>query len=75
MLTHALTLLTTHITRMLSTRLQAVHWLIDELKAVVPIWKKEFFADGSTWKENPEGRRLLAGQQQIVPPMQPVVHH
>ncbi len=55
--------------------LQAVHWLIDELKAVVPIWKKEFFSDGSTWKENPEGRRLLAGQQQSVPAMQPVVQH
>jgi len=26
---------------------QAVHWGIDELKAVVPIWKKEFFEDGS----------------------------
>ena len=27
--------------------LQAVQWAIDELKAVVPIWKKEFFDDGS----------------------------
>ncbi|GIL74402.1 hypothetical protein Vretimale_2114 [Volvox reticuliferus] len=39
--------------------LEAVHWAIDELKASVPIWKKEFFEDGSTWKENPESRRLL----------------
>ncbi|KXZ56266.1 hypothetical protein GPECTOR_1g232 [Gonium pectorale] len=42
---------------------RAVHWAIDELKAVVPIWKKEFFEDGSTWKENEESRRLLVGQQ------------
>ncbi|KAI8473952.1 MAG: Molybdopterin biosynthesis MoaE [Monoraphidium minutum] len=40
--------------------LEAVHWAIDELKATVPIWKKEFFADGSVWKENEEARRLLA---------------
>lgn len=39
--------------------LQAVAWLIDELKARVPIWKKEFFEDGSMWKENAESRRLL----------------
>lgn len=39
--------------------LQAAHWAIDELKATVPIWKKEFFEDGSVWKENAESRRLL----------------
>ncbi|GBF91446.1 molybdopterin synthase catalytic subunit-like [Raphidocelis subcapitata] len=39
--------------------LEAVHWAIDELKATVPIWKKEFFTDGSVWKENEESRRLL----------------
>jgi hypothetical protein len=38
---------------------QAVHWAIDELKATVPIWKKEMFADGGVWKENPESRALL----------------
>lgn len=38
---------------------QAVHWAIDELKATVPIWKKEFFEDGSSWKENEESQRLL----------------
>lgn len=43
--------------------LEAVHWLIDELKATVPIWKKEFFEDGSTWKENEESRRLLMAAQ------------
>ena len=36
--------------------LDAVKWLIDELKATVPIWKKEFFEDGEVWKENSEQR-------------------
>jgi molybdopterin synthase catalytic subunit len=47
--------------------LQACHWAIDELKATVPIWKKEFFAGGEVWKENEESRRLInaaaAGKQ------------
>jgi len=38
---------------------QAVSWAIDELKSTVPIWKLEFFEDGSQWKENEESRRLL----------------
>jgi len=36
--------------------LNAVKWLIDELKATIPIWKKEFFEDGEVWKENSEQR-------------------
>ena len=35
---------------------QACHWLIDELKAEVPIWKKEFFSDGEIWKSNASGQ-------------------
>lgn len=31
-------------------------YAIDELKATVPIWKKEFYEDGSVWKENQEYR-------------------
>ena len=38
------------------TTRQVCHWAIDELKATVPIWKKEYFADGSVWKENAESR-------------------
>jgi len=36
--------------------LEAVHYAIDEIKARVPIWKKEFYEDGTTfeWKENSE---------------------
>jgi molybdopterin synthase catalytic subunit len=46
------------------TRHQATQWAIDELKATVPIWKKEFFEDGSVWKENAESRQLHQQQQQ-----------
>jgi molybdopterin synthase catalytic subunit len=28
---------------------QAARFLIDELKARVPLWKKEFYADGQHW--------------------------
>jgi len=34
--------------------LEAVQWLIDVLKAIVPVWKKEYYEDGSVWKENCE---------------------
>lgn len=35
--------------------LEAVQYAIDELKATVPIWKKEYYEDGSvSWKENAE---------------------
>ena len=34
--------------------LEAVGWMIDELKATVPIWKNEIYEDGSMWKENCE---------------------
>lgn len=29
----------------------ACDWLITELKRTVPIWKKEFYSDGSAWAE------------------------
>ncbi|KAF3455263.1 hypothetical protein FNV43_RR05711 [Rhamnella rubrinervis] len=34
--------------------LEACKFLIDELKASVPIWKKEVYANGEVWKENSE---------------------
>lgn len=34
--------------------LEAVQFAIDELKASVPIWKKELYEDGSEWKSNKE---------------------
>lgn len=35
--------------------LEAVQFGIDEIKVMVPIWKKEVYEDGSVWKENCEG--------------------
>lgn len=36
---------------------EACRYTIDRLKRIVPIWKKEFFADGSVWVEGePTGR-------------------
>lgn len=32
--------------------LEALHFTIDTLKATVPIWKKEYWTDGSMWLEN-----------------------
>jgi molybdopterin synthase catalytic subunit len=32
--------------------LDGVEWLLDELKLKAPIWKKEVYSDGSTWKDN-----------------------
>ena len=29
----------------------ACRWLIDTLKKTVPIWKKEYFADGAVWAD------------------------
>mmetsp|Transcript_11055 Transcript_11055/g.33157 ORF Transcript_11055/g.33157 Transcript_11055/m.33157 type:complete len:164 (-) Transcript_11055:781-1272(-) len=40
--------------------LEACHWVIDELKATVPIWKKEVYEGGEVWKENAESR-IAAG--------------
>ena len=37
--------------------IHATEFLIDELKATVPIWKKEFYEDGVVWKENAEWRK------------------
>jgi len=36
--------------------LEAVHFAIDEVKAKVPIWKKEYYTDSTegVWKENKE---------------------
>ncbi|MDQ6919283.1 MAG: molybdenum cofactor biosynthesis protein MoaE [Candidatus Dormibacteraeota bacterium] len=34
----------------------ACKWGIDRLKETVPVWKKEFFADGEVWIEGDEAR-------------------
>ncbi len=40
---------------------------IDRLKREVPIWKKEFFADGAIWVDGEWDERLLAGSLQHGP--------
>lgn len=44
--------------------LDACKFLIDELKASVPIWKKEVYSNGEVWKENSEfmDRKLELGK-------------
>ena len=32
--------------------IQFVSEAVDKIKESVPIWKKEWYADGSVWKEN-----------------------
>ncbi len=34
--------------------LEACRWIIDTVKTTVPIWKKEIYADGSSWVD-PQG--------------------
>ncbi|CAN1145245.1 Molybdopterin synthase catalytic subunit [Linum perenne] len=43
--------------------LDACKFMIDELKATVPIWKKEVYSNGEVWKENSEfvERRMEPG--------------
>jgi len=39
----------------------ACRYVIDTLKKVVPIWKKEFYADGAVWLEGPGSTQPVAG--------------
>lgn len=34
------------------------HWLVDEIKKRVPVWKKEVWTDGEAWVEGPESMGL-----------------
>lgn len=33
---------------------EASHWLVNEIKRRVPVWKKEVWTDGEEWIEGPE---------------------
>jgi len=48
--------------------LEACRYLIDEIKATVPIWKKEVYSNGEVWKENTEflERRSELGKKDVV---------
>ncbi len=41
----------------------ACRWLIDTLKRTVPIWKKEYFADGAIWAEGEPFPENLCGAE------------
>jgi molybdopterin synthase catalytic subunit len=48
----------------------ACHWIIDTLKKTVPIWKKEYFEDGSVWADGepfPEEIARPAGTTGVLP--------
>ena len=36
------------------------HWLVNEIKKRVPVWKKEVWADGESWIEGPESMGMQA---------------
>ncbi|KAK9827678.1 hypothetical protein WJX81_007438 [Elliptochloris bilobata] len=44
--------------------LEACAWAIDELKATVPIWKKEVYEGGKVWKENADARQAMLAASQ-----------
>ena len=39
------------------------HWLVNEIKKRVPVWKKEVWADGESWVEGPESLGVQAPSQ------------
>ncbi|MED6217784.1 Molybdopterin synthase catalytic subunit [Stylosanthes scabra] len=47
--------------------LEACRFIIDEIKATVPIWKKEVYSNGEVWKENSEflERRSELGKKDV----------
>jgi molybdopterin synthase catalytic subunit len=46
---------------------EAGHWLVNEIKKRVPVWKKEVWSDGEEWIEGPES----LGMQQAPEAMRP----
>lgn len=46
--------------------IEACHYAIDRLKAIVPVWKKEVWADGEHWIEG-----SLTPQDEALPPPHP----
>jgi MoaE-MoaD fusion protein len=43
---------------------EACQYLIDRLKQVVPVWKKEYFEDGAVWVEGEGQKQVLATARQ-----------
>ena len=47
---------------------EASHWLVNEIKKQVPVWKKEVWEDGEAWIEGPESlgmQQAPAGMRQV----------
>jgi molybdopterin synthase catalytic subunit len=42
---------------------EACQYAIDRLKQIVPVWKKEYFADGAVWAEGEGQTRILMEAQ------------
>lgn len=38
---------------------EGCHWLVDEVKKRVPVWKKEVWDDGEEWIEGPEALGMM----------------
>ncbi|KAG6481195.1 molybdopterin synthase catalytic subunit-like [Zingiber officinale] len=47
--------------------MEACRYLIDEVKASVPIWKKEVYENGEVWKENKEFLERRAAHHEMDP--------
>jgi len=41
---------------------EACHYAIDRLKKIVPIWKREYFADGAVWVEGETSARTCSDE-------------
>jgi molybdopterin converting factor subunit 1 len=44
----------------------ASRYAIERIKAILPVWKKEFATDGASWVEGPVAGELSAGQAEAV---------
>jgi len=46
---------------------EACHWIIDTLKKIVPIWKKEYFEDGAVWADGEPFPAEIRGHSGTIP--------
>jgi molybdopterin synthase catalytic subunit len=44
------------------------HWLVDEIKKRVPVWKKEVWEDGEAWIEGPESLGVRQEAERVQSP-------
>lgn len=46
---------------------EAGHWLVNEVKKRIPVWKKEVWSDGEEWIEGPESLGLQQAPEAMRP--------